>query len=121
MVRYLKFTQELHLLLRYDGYEIARWHVDSAFTVQPDFKSHSGCLLFLQKIGWGIAPGSTKQKLNTRSSTEVEVVAADVSLSKILLVRLFLSKKKNKFKRKPTWPGQQKCNNTGGKWNSFGG
>ena len=34
--------------------------------------------------------GSTKQKLNTRSSTEAELVAADDFLSKVLWVRLFM-------------------------------
>ena len=41
--------------------------------------------------GGGIASGSTKQKLNTRSSTMSELVAVDDFLSKILWVRNFLS------------------------------
>ena len=41
--------------------------------------------------GGGIAAGSTKQKLNTRSSTMSELVAVDDFLSKILWVRNFLS------------------------------
>ena len=40
--------------------------------------------------GRGIASGSTKQKLNTRSSTMAELVAADDFLSKVLWVRNFL-------------------------------
>ena len=35
--------------------------------------------------------GSTKQKLNTRSSTEAELVAADDFLAKVLWVRLFMA------------------------------
>ena len=41
--------------------------------------------------GGGIASGSTRQKLNTRSSTMAELVAVDDFLSKILWVRNFLS------------------------------
>ena len=41
--------------------------------------------------GGGIAAGSVKQKLNTRSSTMAELVAVDDFLSKVLWVRSFLS------------------------------
>lgn len=47
-------------------------------------------MLFLHDKGGGIATGSTKQKLNTRSSTEAKLVAADDFLSKILWVCLFM-------------------------------
>ena len=40
--------------------------------------------------GGGIASGSTKQKLNTQSSTMAELVAVDDFLSKVLWVRNFL-------------------------------
>ena len=39
--------------------------------------------------GGGIAAGSVKQKLNTRSSTMAELVAVDDFLSKVLWVRNF--------------------------------
>ena len=41
--------------------------------------------------GGGIASGSTRQKLNTRSLTMSELVAVDDFLSKILWVRNFLA------------------------------
>ena len=41
-MRYLKATQDLHLVLQFDGLSIARWHVDASFGVHPDLKSHSG-------------------------------------------------------------------------------
>ena len=41
--------------------------------------------------GGGVASGSTKQKLNTRSLTISELVAVDDFLSKNLWVRNFLS------------------------------
>jgi len=46
--------------------------VDASFAVHPDFKSHTGGVL---TMGEGTLQGVTsKQKLNTRSSTEAELV-----------------------------------------------
>ena len=90
MVRYLKCTRELHLILRYDGLKICKWHVDASFAVHPDFRSHSGGVMFMHELGGGMASGSVKQKLNTRSSTTSELVAADDFLPKIIWVKNFL-------------------------------
>ena len=69
LIRYLQGTKDLHLILHYDGLNITRWHVDASFAVHPDFRSHSGGTLLLHPGGRGIASGSVKQKLNTRSYT----------------------------------------------------
>ena len=90
MIRYLRCTKDLHLILRYDGCCIAKWHIDASFAVHSDFRSHSGGVLFLHDKGGGIATGSTKQKLNTCTSTEAKLVAADDFLSKVLWVCLFM-------------------------------
>ena len=37
LVQYLCNTLKLHLILRWDGTRIARWHVDAAFAVHKDF------------------------------------------------------------------------------------
>ena len=83
-------TRDLHLVLRYDGLKSCKWGVDAAFAVHPDFKSHSSGLMMMSKIGGGIASGSTKQKLNTRSSTEAKMVSSDDFLSKIIWCKNFL-------------------------------
>ena len=70
---------------------LARWHIDSSFACHPDFRSQSGSVLLMHPGGGGMASGSTRQKLNTRSSTMSELVAVDDFLSKILWVRSFLS------------------------------
>ena len=90
LVKYLKNTKDLHLVLRYDGCAIARWHVDASFAVHSDFKSHSGGVLLMHPEGGGMASGSTKQKINARSSTEAEIVACDDFLAKVVWVRNFL-------------------------------
>jgi len=64
--------------------------VDAAFAVHRDFKSHSGGLVLLHEDGGGIAAGSTRQKINTRSSTVAELVAVDDFLSKIIWLKKFL-------------------------------
>ena len=84
LVHYLRSTSNLHLVLRYDGLSIPRWHVDAAYAVHPDFRSHSGGVCFLSEKGGGMASRSMKQKLNFRSSTEAKKVGVDDFLSKIL-------------------------------------
>ena len=74
LVRYLACTRDLHLILRYDGLKICKWSVDGTFAVYPDFKSDSGGLLMMSKLGKDMASVGTKQKLNTRSSTEAKIV-----------------------------------------------
>eukprot|EP00957_Ditylum_brightwellii_P199806 15232253-Ditylum_brightwellii.AAC.1 len=62
-------TLEADLLRR-----MQQW-VDTSFVVHPDMKSHTGGMLMMGE--GAIHDGSTKQKLNTRSSTEVEIVGVD--------------------------------------------
>ena len=76
-LKYLNGTRDLHLTLRYDGMSIARWNIDSSFACHPDFRSQSGGVFLIHPDGRGIASSSTKQKLNTRSSTMSELVAVD--------------------------------------------
>jgi len=62
--------------------------VDSSYAVHPDMRSHSGIFMTL---GQGtVYSVSSKQKLNTKSSTEAELVAVDNSMGQILWSRHFL-------------------------------
>ena len=90
LIKYLQGTRDLHLVLKYDGLALAKWYVDAAFAVHDDFKSQSGGVLFLGNSGGGMASGSQKQRLNTRSSTEAELVGADDFLSRMLWTQKFL-------------------------------
>ena len=51
------------------------WSIDTSFAVHTDIKSHTGYCLYLG-IGSPISYSST-QKINTRSSTESELVGVD--------------------------------------------
>ena len=64
------------------------WYPDAAFAVHKDFKSHTGGVLTLGK--GAVTTISAKQKLNTKSSTEAEVVAVDDVLPQALWTRNFL-------------------------------
>ena len=83
LVRYLRCTQNLHVVLRYDDLGICKWHVDASFRVHSNFKIYSGGVMLCHPGGGGIASGSNKQKLNSRSSTEAELVELDNFLTKI--------------------------------------
>jgi hypothetical protein len=63
-------------------------YVDASFAVHPDFKSHTGATMTFGK-GAPITM-SRKQKLNTRSSTEAELVGVDDAINMILGTSFFL-------------------------------
>ncbi len=77
-----------HVFSTADGTGVLSWYVDASFAVHPDMKGHTGGAM---TMGMGFPlDKSTKQKLNTRSSTESEIVAVDDLIPQILWVHLFL-------------------------------
>jgi hypothetical protein len=71
-----------------DDTQSIKWYVDAAFAVHKDFKSHTGATM---SLGNGIICSmSTKQKVNTRSLTEAELVGVDDIISKVLWTKLFI-------------------------------
>jgi hypothetical protein len=88
MAMYLNGTRKDVLTLSADDLTVIKWYVDASFAVHPDFKSHSGAVM---TMGDGaIQSCSRKQKLNTRSSTEAELVGVDDFMTPILWTKLFL-------------------------------
>ena len=75
MLQFLNQTVKDKLTPRADGSRCLKWHCDAAFALHNDFRSHT-CSTFTMGDG-AITSLSRKQGMNTRSSTEVEVVAAD--------------------------------------------
>lgn len=88
LMRYLAGTTEMVMTLSADKTRSTKWHADAAFAVHPDFKSHTGATLTMGK--GSVVSTSRKQKLNTKSSTEAELVAADDISGMILWTKLFL-------------------------------
>jgi hypothetical protein len=88
LMKYLRGTRRLPLILCADGSGILKWYVDAAFAVHPNLRGHSGGGLTMGR-GMPIV-NSMKQKLNTRSSTETEVVGGDDFMPAICWTRYFL-------------------------------
>ncbi len=88
MVEYLRGTRDLPLVLGANSKGVLSWYVDASFAVHPNMKGHTGRALTLG-IGCPVL-ACTKQKLNTRSSTESEFVGVDDLMPMILWVRLFM-------------------------------
>jgi len=85
---YLRATKRLPLVLVDDGTGMLRWYADSSFAVHCDMRSHTGGFLTLGK---GAAYStSTRQKLNTKSSTEAELVGVDDIMPQVIWTRYFL-------------------------------
>jgi hypothetical protein len=72
---YIRGTRTMPLILSANGSGILTWWVDASFAVHPNMSGHSGGGLSLG-CGFPIV-SSTKQKLNTRSSTETEITGDD--------------------------------------------
>ena len=72
MIRYLRHTLYMCLVLSKDDTDSIRWWIDASCAVHPDMRGHTGATM---SMGNGsVFSGSWKQKLVTRSSTESEVV-----------------------------------------------
>jgi hypothetical protein len=88
VLKYLFGTRFLKLTLSADSLSILRWYVDASHQIHDDCKGHTGALLLL---GAGaVISSSNKQKLNTKSSTESELVAVHDKSGDVLWVRNFL-------------------------------
>jgi hypothetical protein len=74
--------------IRSNGSGIFKWWVDASFAVNPNMCGNSGGGLSLGR-GFPIV-SSTKQKLYTRSSMEMEIVGADDFMPEICWTRYFM-------------------------------
>ena len=88
LMDFLQRAVEDCLTLRADSSNIALWSVDAAFAVHHGMRSHTGATMTLGK--GAIQSASSKQKLNTRSSTEAELVAVDDAMAQIIWADNFL-------------------------------
>jgi hypothetical protein len=87
-MRYIRGTRTIHLIISANGSGILNCWVDTSFAVHPNMRGHSGGGLSLER-GFPIV-SSTKQKLNTRSSTETDIVGADDFMQEICWTRYFM-------------------------------
>ena len=97
LLKYIKGTKKEKLTLSADNLHVMKWYVDSSFAEHPDFKSHTGATMTMG----GVTPISTscKQHLNTRSSTEAELVGVDDMSTMILWTKLFMEEQGYEVKK----------------------
>lgn len=88
MMNYLQATKDDVAAMSADDTNTIKWYVDASFAVHKDMRSHTGATLTL---GSGVISSiSTKQKVNSCSSTEAELIGVDDVVSKILWTKLFI-------------------------------
>ena len=88
VLKYLNGTRHLHLKLSIDSLSSIKWYIDESHQIQDDCQGHTGSMMTL---GSGaISSTSRKQKINTKSSTETELVAVHDKLGDVLWMRYFL-------------------------------
>jgi hypothetical protein len=75
MLQFLRATKDDFLTLSVDSLHNVIWRVDASYACHPDMKSHTGGAM---SLGGDVIYGTSKrQKLNTKSSTESELVDVD--------------------------------------------
>ena len=87
-MKYLQETWYLPLILEEYDSVILKWYIDWSFAINNDKKSHTGINLTMDK--GTIYGGSLKHKLNSKSSTEVELINVSDGINQVLWTKHFL-------------------------------
>jgi hypothetical protein len=88
LMRYIRGTIHMPLILRAESLNVIKWWVDASFATHDNCRGHTGATM---SMGKGSVIGmSKKQKINTRSSTESELVGADDAIPQMMWTRYFL-------------------------------
>ena len=82
VLKYLNGTKHLKLTLSVENLGVLKWYVDGSHNVHWDCKGHGGAVFTMGK--GSVSSYSRKVKLNTRSSTETELVSADMFMPEML-------------------------------------
>jgi hypothetical protein len=89
VLRYINGTHQLGLRLIYDRTATVQAYIDASYGTHSDYRSHTGMII---SVGAGaIDVRSTKQKINTKSSTEAELVALSDMCTKVIWHRAFMT------------------------------
>jgi len=85
---YLRGTMSLCLTIICDRVNKLTWYVDGSYATHMDMRGQSGAVLMTGNCS--VLFRSNKQKVNTRSSTETELIAVDDALLTIQWTRSFM-------------------------------
>jgi len=81
-LKYLNGTKYLRLKISVEDLGILKWYVDGSHNTHWDCKGHGGAMFTMGK--GATSSYSRKVKLNTRSSTETELVVSDMYMPEML-------------------------------------
>jgi hypothetical protein len=88
VMQFLNRTIDDCMIIGADCLTVLKTWVDASYGVHPDMKSHTGGVM---SLGRGVIMSkSSKQKLNTKSSTEAELVGASDYLPSTIWAKMFL-------------------------------
>jgi hypothetical protein len=85
---YLKGSVDLELNISCKKLDVLTWYFDGSYAVHQDMKGQSGATLMMGDSV--VLSKSNKQKVNTRSSMEAELIAIDDALPMIQWTKSFL-------------------------------
>jgi hypothetical protein len=88
VLKYLNSEPELGLTINPGSVLSITAYVDASFGVHPDYKSHTGSVIMMDK--GAVFAKSSKQKLMSKSSTEAELIGLSDALSQIIWTRDFM-------------------------------
>ena len=105
VLQYLRGSIDLVLTLGADDIANMQAWVDVAYAVHEDCKSHTGGVM---SWGWGVVLSMCKkQKLNTKSSTEGEIVGVSDYLPNMIWGKMFLEAQGYKIKENTLYQDNQ--------------
>ena len=88
MMQSIRATQDDYLTLSANSLHTVGWWVDASYAVHPDMSSHTGGTVSLRtSLLYGTL---RKHQMNTKSSTQAEIVLADDVLPQMLWTLYFI-------------------------------
>ena len=97
VIKYLKFTRELGIILEANTIMEVLAYIDSSHGIHDDMRGQTGSII---SLGSGpIYAKSSRQKINTKSSAESELVGLSDSVGQVVWVRNFIIEQGYKLER----------------------
>jgi hypothetical protein len=85
---YLKDTRDYGVTIECASMQTLTWYIDGSYATHDDMKGQSGAILMTGDNA--VLSRSNKQKVNTRSSTEAELIAVDDALPTVQWAKSFM-------------------------------
>jgi hypothetical protein len=116
-MKYLRGTIHMPHTMEAEDLSIVKWCVDASYGVHPNMKSHTDATMSMGK--GSIYSRWTRQKLNTKSWTEAELVGVDGVMPQMLWTKYFLEAQEYKIEDSKHIPGQPKHYSTCKEWDGI--